>query len=101
MSPGGSDADGRDGDDGPVGGTRVDAAVHSNISVAARAHGRQRDRAAVVDKLHVREGRDADGRDGGVAPVGGAPVDGAGHSNVSVASRTHGRRRDRAAVVDE
>jgi len=91
----------RFGGDGQAVGARVDGAVHSIVQVAARAHGRRRDRAAVVEERHIRGGRDADGCDGGVAPVGGARVDCAVHSNVQFAARAHRRRRDRGNVVNE
>ena len=98
---GGRDANCRDGGDGHVGGARVDAAVHGDVQVAARDHGQRRHIGAVVDEVHVRAGRDADGRDGRDGRVGGALVDAAVHGDVRVAARAHGRRRHRGAVVDE
>jgi len=75
--------------------------VHGDVEVAARAHGRRRDRGAVEDVLHVHAGRGADGRDGGDGRTGGARVDAAVHGDVHVAARAHGRRSDGGAVGDE
>jgi len=97
----GRDSNPRDGGHGRVGGARVDAAVHSNVQVAASAQGRRRDRGPVDDELHVHSGRDGDAHDGGDGRVGGARFDAAVHNNVQVAASAQGRRRDRGPVDDE
>jgi len=96
----GRDGNTRDGGDGCVGGARFDAAVHSNVQVAASAQGRRRDRGTVDDEVHVHAGRVGDARYGGDGRAVGARVDAAVHGDDQDPARDHGRRRDRGTVDD-